>query len=58
LSDELDINEASVAVLVDDVVADLFPVGEKAPDPAKARVFGVVAVLRMTVWGLPAAAAH
>jgi hypothetical protein len=37
LSDELDIDEAGVAVLVDDVVADLFPVG------AKAGVFGVVA---------------
>jgi hypothetical protein len=58
LSDELDINEASIAVLVDDVVADLLPVGEKAPDPAKARVFRVVAVLRTTVWGLPAVAAH
>jgi hypothetical protein len=43
LSDELDIDEADVAVLVDDVVADLFPVGAKAPDPAKAGVFGVVA---------------
>jgi hypothetical protein len=43
LSDELDIDEAGVAVLIDDVVADLFPVGAKAPDPAKAGVFGVVA---------------
>jgi hypothetical protein len=43
LSDELDINEADVAVLVGDVVADLLAVGEKAPDPMKAGVFGVVA---------------
>jgi hypothetical protein len=43
LSDELDIDEAGVAVLVDDVVADLLTVGEKAPDPAKARVSRVVA---------------
>jgi hypothetical protein len=44
LSDELDIDEADVAILVDDVVADLLAVGEKALDPVKARVFGVVAV--------------
>jgi hypothetical protein len=43
LSDELDIDEASVAVLVDDVVVDLLTVGKKAPDPTKARVSGVVA---------------
>jgi hypothetical protein len=43
LSDELDINEDGVAVLVDDVVADLLAVGEKAPDPTKAGVSGVVA---------------
>jgi hypothetical protein len=44
LSDELDINKAGVAVLVDDVVAYLLAVGEKAPDPMKVRVPGVVAV--------------
>jgi hypothetical protein len=44
LSDELDIDEASVAVLVDDVVVDLLTVGEKAPDPMKVRVSEVVAV--------------
>jgi hypothetical protein len=43
LSDELDIDEAGVAVLVDDVVADLLAVEEKAPDPTKAGVSGVVA---------------
>jgi hypothetical protein len=43
LFDELDIDEAGVAVLISDVVADLLTVGEKAPDPAKAGVFGVVA---------------
>jgi hypothetical protein len=36
LFDELDIDEAGVVVLVDDVVADLLTVGEKAPDPVKA----------------------
>jgi hypothetical protein len=43
LSEELDIDEADVAVLVDDAVADLLAVGEKAPDLAKADVSGVVA---------------
>jgi hypothetical protein len=43
LSDELDIDESGVAVLVGDVVADLLAIGEKAPDPTKAEVFGVVA---------------
>jgi hypothetical protein len=38
LSDELDIDEAGVAVLIDGVVADLLPVGEKAPDLVKAGV--------------------
>jgi hypothetical protein len=42
LSDELDIDEDSVAILVDYVVADLLPVGEKPPDLAKARVSEVV----------------
>jgi hypothetical protein len=42
LFDKLNINEAAV-VLVDDVVADLLTVGEKAPDPTKAGVSGVVA---------------
>jgi hypothetical protein len=36
LSDELDIDVAGVAVLVDDVIADLLDVGEKTPDLAKA----------------------
>jgi hypothetical protein len=36
LSDELDIDEVGIAVLIDDVVADLLTVGKKAPDPAKA----------------------
>jgi hypothetical protein len=58
LSDELDIDEASVAVLVDDVVVDLLTVGEKAPDPTKARVSGVVAAWRTTVLSLPTATAH
>jgi hypothetical protein len=43
LFDELDIDEAGVAVLVDDVIADLLIVGEKAPDPMKAGVSRVVA---------------
>jgi hypothetical protein len=43
LSDEHDIDEDSVAVL-DDMIADLLPVGEKAPDPVKTGVFRVVAV--------------
>jgi hypothetical protein len=43
LSDELDINEDGVAVLIDDVVADLLAVGEKTPDPTKVGVSGVVA---------------
>jgi hypothetical protein len=43
LFDKLNINEAAVVVLVDDVVADLLTVGEKAPDPTKAGVSGVVA---------------
>jgi hypothetical protein len=43
LSDELDIDEAGVAVLVDDVIADLLTVREKAPDPTKVGVSGVVA---------------
>jgi hypothetical protein len=43
LSDELDIDEVGVAVLVDDVVVDLLTVGEKAPDPVKAGVSEVVA---------------
>jgi hypothetical protein len=37
LSDELDIDEVAIAVLIDDVV------GENAPNPAKAEVSGVVA---------------
>jgi hypothetical protein len=44
LSDELDIDEASVAVLVDDVVADLLTIGEKAPNPMKVRVSEMVVV--------------
>jgi hypothetical protein len=44
LSDEHDIDEDGVAVLVDDMIADLLPVGEKAPDPVKTGVFRVVAV--------------
>jgi hypothetical protein len=44
LSNELDIDEVSVAVLVDDVVADLLAAGEKSPDPAKAGVSRVVVV--------------
>jgi hypothetical protein len=44
LSDELNIDEPDVAVLIDDVVADLLVVGEKAPNPAKVGVSGVVAV--------------
>jgi hypothetical protein len=44
LSDDLDIDESGVAILVDDVVVDLLAVGEKASDPAKAGVSGVVAV--------------
>jgi hypothetical protein len=43
LFDELDIDEAGVAVLVDDVVANLLTVGEKTPDPAKTGVSRVVA---------------
>jgi hypothetical protein len=43
LSDELNIDEAGVAVLVDNVVADLITVGEKAPDPVMAGVSVVVA---------------
>jgi hypothetical protein len=43
LSDDLDIDESGVAVLVDDVVANLLAVGEKAPDPAKAGISEVVA---------------
>jgi hypothetical protein len=43
LSDELNIDEPDVAVLVDDVVADLLIVGEKAPNPTKVGVSGVVA---------------
>jgi hypothetical protein len=43
LFDELDIDEAGVAVLVDDVIADLLIVGEKAPDPMKVGVSRVVA---------------
>jgi hypothetical protein len=42
LSDELDIDEVGITVLIDDVVADLLAVGKKAPDPAKAGVSGVV----------------
>jgi hypothetical protein len=42
LSDKLDIDEAGVAILVDDVIADLLTIGEKAPDPTKAGVSGVV----------------
>jgi hypothetical protein len=44
LSDELDIDEASVAVLVDDVVADLLTIGEKTPNPMKVRVSEMVVV--------------
>jgi hypothetical protein len=33
LSDELDIVEAGVTVLVDDVVADSFAIEEEDPDP-------------------------
>jgi hypothetical protein len=43
LSDELNIDEDGVAVLVDDVVVDLLAVQEKAPDLAKVGVFGVIA---------------
>jgi hypothetical protein len=43
LSDELNIDEPDVAVLVDDVVADLLVVGEKALNPVKVGVSGVVA---------------
>jgi hypothetical protein len=37
----LDIDENGVAVLVDDVVADLLALGEKTLDPAKAGVAAV-----------------
>jgi hypothetical protein len=40
----LDIDENGVAVLVEDVVADLLALGEKTLDPAKAGVSWVVAV--------------
>jgi hypothetical protein len=43
LSNELNIDEGGVAVLVDDMVTDLLTVGEKALDPVKAEVSGVVA---------------
>jgi hypothetical protein len=43
LSDKLDIDEAGVAIFVDDVIADLLTIGEKASDPVKAGVSGVVA---------------
>jgi hypothetical protein len=43
LSDELNIDEPDVAVLVDDVVADLLIIGEKTPNLAKVGVSGVVA---------------
>jgi hypothetical protein len=43
LSNKLDIDDDSVAVLVDDVVADLLTIGEKAPDPMKVGVSRVVA---------------
>jgi hypothetical protein len=43
LSDELDIDEAGVVVLVDDAVADLLVIREKALDPVKVGVSGVVA---------------
>jgi hypothetical protein len=43
LSNELDIDDDDVVVLVDDVVADLLTIGEKAPDPTKVGVSGVVA---------------
>jgi hypothetical protein len=42
LSDELNIDEASVAILVNNVVVDLLTVGEKAPDPVKVGVSVVV----------------
>jgi hypothetical protein len=43
LSNELDIDEVSVAILVDNVIADLLATGEKSQDPVKAGVPGVVA---------------
>jgi hypothetical protein len=42
LSDELDIDEDSVVILVDYVVPDLLSIGEKPPDLAKAGVSEVV----------------
>jgi hypothetical protein len=42
LSDELDIDEVGVAVLVNDVIADLLTVREKAPDPTNVGVSGMV----------------
>jgi hypothetical protein len=53
LSDELNIVGTSVAVLVDDVVVDLFTVEEEDPDPVRTGGSGAVAALTARCGGFP-----
>jgi hypothetical protein len=53
LSDELDTIEAGVAVLVDDMVADLFTIEEEDTNPVRTGGSGVAVALTARCGGFP-----